>query len=152
MTDKLKLRPISANDIEQITELDHLTSGESRRGFFEKRFESQQRDPDGYISLAAIENGSLGGFLLARILDGEFGHRERVAVLDAVGVHPERQGRGIGRTLMNELDRIMTSRGAVELHTQTEWNQPGIMDFFSAMGFALAPRLVLERSTDNLDF
>lgn len=151
-TAKVELRPISTNDMEQLVELDQKTTGESRRGFFNKRFSAQQKTPEAFISLAAISEGNLAGFVFARVLDGEFGHEKPVAVLDAIGVDPDIQGHGIGGQLLAELDRIMESRNVDELHTQADWNNPRMVDFFSAMGFQLAPRLVLERSAERVEF
>ena len=151
-TAEVELRPISINDMEQLVELDNKTTGESRRGFFNKRFSVQQNTPEAFISLAAITGGNLAGFVFARVLDGEFGHENPVAVLDAIGVDPEVQGHGVGSQLMAELDRIMASRNVDELHTQADWNNPRMVDFFSALGFQLAPRLVLERPAERVEF
>lgn len=149
---KTNLRPVSANDLEQISVLDEQVSGESRRGFFEKRLKLQAQEPNAFISLAAISSNKLAGFLFAQLLDGEFGRNEPVAVLDAIGVDPDQQGKSIGRQLIAELDRIMEQRGVATLHTQANWNQPGLAEFFSSVGFELAPRLVLERPAERVEF
>lgn len=149
---KADLRPVSANDLDQVAALDEQVSGESRRGFFEKRLALQAKAPEAFISLAAISGNQLAGFLFAQLLDGEFGHREPVAVLDAIGVAPDQQGKSVGRQLIDELDRIMAKRGVDELHTQASWNQPGLAEFFSSVGFELAPRLVLERPVERVEF
>ncbi len=149
---KTDLRPVSANDLDQVAVLDEQVSGESRRGFFEKRLKLQAKEPEAFISLAAISGSQLVGFLFAQLLDGEFGHREPVAVLDAIGVAPDQQGKSVGRQLMAELDRIMEKRGVAELHTQASWHQPGLAEFFSSVGFELAPRLVLERPAERVEF
>lgn len=148
----VKLRPISTNDLDQLVELDQKTTGDSRRGFFTKRFSAQQRTPEAFISLAAVSGEKLAGFVFARVLDGEFGHQKPVAVLDAIGVEPDEQGHGVGKRLMAELDRIMESRNVDELHSQADWNTPALVNFFSAMGFRLAPRVVLERSAERVEF
>ncbi|GAB4360083.1 MAG: hypothetical protein Kow006_29660 [Gammaproteobacteria bacterium] len=147
-----KVRPISANDLEQVVELDRKSSGESRRGFFSKRFSAQQQTPEAFISLAAIAGDNLVGFVFARVLDGEFGLQKPVAVLDAIGVDPSEQGHGVGKQLIAELDRVMESRNVDELHSQADWNTPGLVSFFSAMDFKLAPRLVLERPAERVEF
>ncbi len=151
-TSNVELRPISTNDMEQLVELDQKTTGESRRGFFQKRFSAQETTPEAFISLAAIAGGKLAGFVFARVLDGEFGHEKPVAVLDAIGVDPDIQGHGVGSQLMGELDRIMEKRNVDELHTQADWNNPRMVDFFSAMDFKLAPRQVLERTAERVEF
>ena len=149
---KTDLRPVSANDLDQIAVLDEQVSGESRRGFFEKRLKMQAKEPKAFISLAAISGNKLAGFLFAHLQDGEFGRNEPVAVLDAIGVAPDQQGKSVGRQLIAELDRIMGQRGVDELYSQANWNQPGMVEFFSSVGFELAPRLVLERPAERVDF
>ena len=42
--------------------------------------------------------------------------------------------------------------GASEMRTQAQWDRPGLVEFFSAAGFRLSPRLVLERPTEYVNF
>lgn len=46
---KTDLRPVSANDLDQIAVLDEQVSGDSRRGFFEKRLKMQAKEPNAFI-------------------------------------------------------------------------------------------------------
>jgi L-amino acid N-acyltransferase YncA len=130
--------------------IDRAHSGHSRRRFFEKRFAAAAVQPDDYIHIGAVRGGSLRGFAIARILRGEFGHRHAVAVLDALGVEPESRERGIGQALMEELAAIMRRSEVHVLQSQTGWTNHDLLRFFHACGFALAPRLILERSVTEL--
>ena len=89
---------------------------------------------------------------LGHLLDGEFGGLERVAVLDAVAIDPAAQRQGLARKLVGEFDRNARERGASEMRTQAQWDRPGLVEFFSAAGFRLSPRLVLERPTEYVNF
>lgn len=149
---KFTVRPLAGTDFEAVIELDRISGGISRRGFFEKRERAMQHDPDVFIGLAACNSERLVGFVTASILDGEFGGDKRVAVLDALAVAPSHRGVGVGHLLMQELSSEVRQRGGRELQTQAQWNQPGLMDFFNSAGFTLAPRLVLERSTEDIGF
>ncbi len=140
---------LSVNDLDRIVSLDRRTSGTSRRGFVEKRLAAQELHPDAFVSIGALQDEELVGFTFCHIIEGEFGGAELVAVLDAIGVVPERQSEGIGNAMLGELDRRVRERGCRELRTQARWNQRGLLDFFSRTGFSLAPRLVLECSTDR---
>ena len=148
----IKLCPFTGSDLDAVIALDKVNSGDSRRGFFEKRNQAIQREPDGFIGLVAYDGDELVGFALASVLDGEFGSERTVAVLDSLGVSPGRRGKGIGKMLLQSMIDAVRDRGGCELQTQAEWTQPGLMDFFSSAGFRLAPRLVLERSTDEIAF
>ncbi|HML06928.1 MAG TPA: GNAT family N-acetyltransferase [Xanthobacteraceae bacterium] len=91
-------------------------------------------------------DGALRGFAFARVLHGEFGQRDAVGVLDAIGVEAESRERGIGHLLMHELWEIMASRGVRALQSQADWTNHDLLRFFAAVGFELAPRLALQRS------
>jgi GNAT superfamily N-acetyltransferase len=147
-----KARPLSENDVEQVIAIDRAHSGHARRRFFEKRFAAAKARPDDYIQVGAVGGGSLRGFAIARILRGEFGHEQPVAVLDAIGVEAHSEGLGIGEALMNELRDAMRRNGVHSLQSQADWTSHSLLRFFEASGFKLAPRIALERSvSDPLD-
>ncbi|MGL1832153.1 GNAT family N-acetyltransferase [Rhodocyclaceae bacterium SMB388] len=148
----LRLRRLEQRDIEQLVRLDRASSGEARNGFFERRLRAETTWPDGFFSCVAEQGDAVVGFILGHLLDGEFGVRSRVAVLDAISVDPAHQRHGLARTLMSEFDRSAVERGAKEMRTQAQWDQPGLVEFFSAAGFRLAPRVVLERPTEFVNF
>ena len=148
----ITVRALTGADFERIIELDRINSGSSRRGFFEKRRHAMEHNPEVFIGLAACAGERLVGFIMATVLNGEFGGTRRVAVLDTLGVDPDHRRVGVGHELMRELIAEIKRRGGHGLRTQVEWNQPGLMDFFSSVGFSLAPRLVLERSTEEIAF
>jgi len=133
-------------DVERVIAIDRAHTGRSRRRFFEKRFAAAAARPQDFIPIGIHRGGALRGYAIVRILRGEFGREQAVAVLDAVGVEPHSRERGIGRALIDaliaELDRV----GVRSLQSQAAWNNDDLMRFFAASGFVLAPRLVLECS------
>ena len=146
----IEITQIGAESLENVAELDQATNGNFRRDFFVKRFEAQEKNTEAFISKAASENGKMIGFACCHMLKGEFGSDELIAVLDAIAVDPASQGHGVGHELMAKLMAEIRSRGGRELQTQAGWDQPGVLDFFSATGFRMAPDLILERSTPRL--
>jgi ribosomal protein S18 acetylase RimI-like enzyme len=141
-----KARPLSENDVERVIAIDRAHSGHARRRFFEKRFAAAKARPDDYIQLGAVWGGSLRGFVIARVLRGEFGHEQPVAVLDALGVEAHSQELGIGEALINELREVMRRNGVRSLQSQADWTNQSLLRFFEASGFQLAPRIALQRS------
>ena len=141
---RFNYRPLGADDLDTVVELDRRSGGTSRHGFITKRLTNQERHPDAFISIAALTDDVIAGFVFCHIIEGEFGATERMAVLDAIGVDPDRQGQGVGHGLLENLVDEIRQRGGRELRTQARWNQRGLIDFFSSTGFSLAPRLVLE--------
>ncbi len=135
-------------DLDSVADLDRRSGGVSRHGFIRKRLASQERDPELFISIAAMTDDVLVGFVFCHIIEGEFGGAERMAVLDAMGVDPDYRGLGFGHQMLDNLIAEVRERGGRELRTQAGWNQRGLVDFFSRTGFSLAPRLVLECGPD----
>jgi ribosomal protein S18 acetylase RimI-like enzyme len=143
-------RPLSKEDIERLLTIDRAHVGHSRRRFFDKRFAAASAHPDDFIHFGVMRGGSLRGFVMARIVRGEFGREDAIAVLDALGVEPVSQERGIGQALIDELARVLRGRGVASLHSQAEWKNHNLLRFFDASGFRLAPRLGLERPVAEL--
>ena len=85
------------------------------------------------------------GHALAHMLDGEFGVRKRVAVLDAIGTSQSVRGHGGARALVKELQLTARASGAHALRTQALWSNVSMMRFLAAVGFRLGTRIVLDR-------
>lgn len=150
-----KIRPLRAADLGAVIAIDTANTGRARRGFFEKRLAAVKRDPDLFLAFAveagAVEAGAvekdkaLAGFLIARIFRGEFGASEPIASIDAIGVAPDRQSRGLGHALMEGLETSLRKRGVFEIRSQDAWTGGALMRFFAGTGFELAPIWVLDR-------
>jgi ribosomal protein S18 acetylase RimI-like enzyme len=148
-----KVRALRPDDLDAVVTLDAANVGRARRGFFVTRLEAVKRDPKMFLAVAIEDGGELAGFVIARIFRGEFGTAEPVASIDAVGVDAAKQGRGLGRSLMDGLEAAMRERGIAEVMSQDLWSGAPLMRFFAACGFELAPRWVLERPLDEpIDF
>lgn len=143
-------RPLISSDLEQVIGIDQVHIGRSRRHFFEKRFAAASRHPEDFLHVGIMAGGRLRGFVIARILRGEFGHKDVVAVLDAVGVDTQCRDRGIGQTLMEELIKLARRRGVRLLHSQANWTGADLLHFFDSAGFVMAPRVALERQVSEL--
>jgi N-acetylglutamate synthase-like GNAT family acetyltransferase len=140
------LRPLQPDDAERVIAIDRAHSGHSRRSFFEKRLAAAKAHPDDFIHVGVTRNGALCGFAMARILRGEFGRESSIAVLDGLGVETENRERGVGKALMDGLTQDMRRMGVQSLQSQAVWTNDGLLRFFAAAGFELAPRHALERS------
>ena len=143
------LRPLGPEDLDRVVEIDRRLVGRSRRGFFEKRLAAALRGADKVIAVAVEDGGSLNGYAIARIQLGAFGGVDPIAILDAIGVDPEYQGRGLGRRLMEGTVRGMERVGVREIRTQVDWTDHALLRLLAVSGFSLAPRLVLERPTSR---
>jgi len=140
------VRPLRSTDLERVIAIDSAHVGEPRRRFFEKRLAHAKRHPEDFVHVGVVRKDTLVGFAFARVLRGEFGRQQVIATLDAVGVDRDSQEHGVGRALMDGITRIMREKKVQSLQSQADWTNHGLLRFFDASGFGLAPRLVLERS------
>lgn len=140
------IRVLDAADLEAVVAIDRAHAGRSRRHFFEKHFAAAAAHPDDFVQIGAIQDGSLRGFVFARLSRGEFGRDDLVAVIDALGVEPGREARGLGRALMDRLVGVAKQKGVHSLHSQAGWADHRLLHFFDVCGFHLSPRIVLDRA------
>jgi ribosomal protein S18 acetylase RimI-like enzyme len=149
MTSKTTIRPLRRTDAEAVVKIDRERSGRSRTEFYAKRFQTLADDPRASVAVAAVHGTEVVGFAFARVLDGEFGGAAPVGALDAIGVVPEQAREGVATALLAGLEAALAQRGVRELRTQVDWTEHGMAAFFSASGFQLSPRVVLERSLER---
>ena len=148
ITKNMKVRPLKATDLDQVVDIDKRIVGWSRRGFFEKRVQAAIDRPDSYVVVGTVDGTTLVGYAIARIHGGDFGTKGRTAVLDAIGVDPCAQAKGVGILLMDGLDDVLRKKDVQEICTQSDWHYHGLLKYFDAMGFEVAPAYVLERQVD----
>ena len=150
---KGKLRSLRPDDLESVIAIDAANVGRRRRGFFEKRLDAVRSDSELFITLAVEYEDTLAGFLIARIICGEFGTAAPIASIDTIGVAPEQQGKGLGSTLLAGLETAARERGIFEVMSQELWSGSALMGFFSSAGFEVAPRWIIERGLrEAIDF
>lgn len=133
--------------IEQLIAIDFVHTGRVRRRFFEKRLTAVRHHPQDFALVTVRRGSAVAGFAIARLLSGEFGRQECIAVLDVIGVEPESREEGVGKQLMQLLNDDLRRRGVSSLQSQVKWTNRQMLRLMRASGFTLAPRLVLERLT-----
>ena len=136
-----RLRPA---DLEPVISLDAKILGRRREEFYKLKLKAALAETGIEVSLAAELDGGFVGFLLAKVYYGEFGMMERVAVLDAIGVHPDFKGRGIGSALIDQLRTNLLGLGIAKLQTEVSWQNLEMLSFFNREGFEPASRLCLD--------
>ena len=147
---ELTFRSLYPEDINQVSKIESNLTGSQRKDFLEKRLVAATAVPDSFITCAALDGERLTGYGFARILEGEFGARSAVAVLDTIGVDPDHQGKGIGKKVMSGIERRMKNKNISTLQTQVAWTNHAMIRFFASTGFMLATGQVIERDTSPL--
>ncbi|MFN8062332.1 MAG: GNAT family N-acetyltransferase [Vicinamibacterales bacterium] len=138
------IRNLRPADLAAVIAIDALDTGLRRAEFYQLKLKQALSDTGIMVSLGAELDGLLVGFLLARVYYGEFGVLGRVAVLDAIGVHPDFQGRHVGSALIDQLRTNLLGLGIATLRTEVGWDNLAMIQFFHRERFAPAPRLCLD--------
>jgi len=146
--DELVVRNLRPSDLDRVIAVDARLTGRHRDEFFRHKLEQAFHDTGIQISLAVEADESLVGFLLARVYYGEFGRTEPVAVLDAMGVHPDFAHRGAGRGLLAQLCTNLRGLGLRRLQTEVGWEHLDLLCFFHGQGFEPAKRICLDLDLD----
>ena len=141
---KIVVRGLKPEDLESVVAVDAKATGRRREEYFKIKLKQNLAETGIKVSLAAEVDGTLRGFLLARVYYGEFGTLEPVAVLDTLGVHPLSRGMGVGAALMEQLLVNLAGLGVGTLRTEIAWEDALLLGFFHHQGFKPAPRLCLE--------
>lgn len=144
------LRPLRPEDLSAVVELDRLSSGTSRRGYFEKRLQAALRKPREHLQYALTAPQGLIGFLLARRAGGEYGRPDEVVVLETIGVDLALRRHGLGQRMLAGLEQWMGAHAISSLVTQVDWRNHSMLKFLAGAGFRLAPRAILERSVERV--
>lgn len=142
--ERVVVRGLRPEDLEAVIGLDARNTGRRRDEYFRMKLQQNLVESGIKISLAADLDGSLVGFLLARVHYGEFGRMEPAAVLDTIDVHPDFRGVGIGGALLRQLRLNLKGLRVPRLQTEVSWDPPELLTFFHHEGFRPAPRFCLD--------
>ena len=149
LTTSLTIRALARSDLDAVVAIDAAIEGRSRRAYVERRLAAALREPKLHAQFAACSEDGVDGFILARVLEGEFGRTEPGLRLELVAVRADARGRGVGRRLFDALVQWAVRHGVGDLRTGASWRDAGMLRWLDAMGFELAPNLVLERAVGD---
>ena len=84
-------------------------------------------DPDGFIV------GEIGGRVIASAMFGYDGHRGSVFYL---AVHPEHQGGGVGRVLMDHIEEVLLETGCPKINVMVRHDNDEASRFYERIGYS----------------
>jgi ribosomal protein S18 acetylase RimI-like enzyme len=142
--DLVVVRTLQPSDLEAIVVIDAASVGRRRDRFLAQKVTAALSDTGIAVSLAAVVDDHVVGFVLARLYYGEFGVLEPAAVLDVLGVHPGYRGRHVAAALIDQLRTNLLGVGIKTLQTEVQWENPDLVTFFQHEGFMIAPRICLD--------
>ncbi len=144
-TDRIPVRRLDSGDLDAVVKMDADATGVQRREFYRAKLARALEDSSVQLSLAAEQDGMPVGFLIVTFYYGEFGMPETVAVIEAIGVHPEYRGRQVARALMRQLEMNLGALGVETVRTEVSWDQLELVQFLAHFGFEPAPRFCLQK-------
>jgi GNAT superfamily N-acetyltransferase len=148
-TQPVAVRTLAAADLAQVVAIDAALEGRPRRNYVERRLAAALRDPALHAQFAAIDDRGLTGYILARVLEGEFGRSGRSLRLELVGVRPDAHGHHVGARLFEALSLWARRHAIGDLRTQAAWNDFAMLRWLDAMGFELAPNTIVDCAVDG---
>src|SRR3569832_2847350 len=143
---QLTLRALAREDLAAVVAIDAAIEGRSRGSYVERRLAAALREPALHAQFAACDAHGLSGYILARVLEGEFGRSEPALRLEMVGLRSGARGHGNGARLFQVLADWGRRRGVRHVHTTATWRDATMLGWLGAMGFTLAHTYVLEAS------
>ena len=141
---RLAIRPLQREDLGAVVAIDAAIEGRTRRAYFQRRLDAALRAPKLHVQIAAVDESGLAGYLLARVLEGEFGRQAPGLRLEVVGVRGDAMGHHVGARLFGALCDFGRRHAHVDVRTAAAWNAHRMLAWFDAMGFQLAPNQVLD--------
>jgi ribosomal protein S18 acetylase RimI-like enzyme len=145
----IAVRALAATDLDEVVAIDATAETRTRRDYIERRLQAACREPSLHAQFAAVDGQGLAGFVLARVLQGEFGRHQPALRIELVGVRPGLRGRGVGSQLYAALAAWGARHGARELHTTADWQRTDMLRWFHRLGFQLAPHHVVDCAVDG---
>lgn len=143
-TDPFTIRALTRDDLPAVVAIDAALEGRSRRDYVERRLAAALREPKLHAQFAACDESGLAGYILAHVLQGEFGHSEPGLRLEMVGLREGARGHGGGAQLFQVLTDWGRRHGIRDVHTTATWRDATMLGWLNAMGFRLAPSYVLD--------
>jgi len=156
MTTKLTIRSLNENDLDAVVEIDRKILGKPRRNYWRRKMAYADIYPR--PALVAETDQKVVGFILGYVSGWEFGVPDTAGWIDTIGVDPDYQNQGIGKTLFKSLIENFRRTGKEErpeakesriegvnvVYTLVRWNDWNLLRFFHKMGFKKGDMISLE--------
>jgi len=144
--DTVMVRSLSQADLDSVVRIDAKITGQDRRAYFERKFQEVLFESGVRISLIAEMDGSVVGFMMARVDFGEFGRAATEAVVDTLGVAKAFRSQHVGQALLSQLLANLSSLQVESVRSEVEWDNFGLLGFLESCGFNPSQRLALSCS------
>ena len=143
-SETIVIRTMNESDLEAVVRIDAERSGRRRPRYFELMLQRALKFAGLQVSLIAVVDGAVAGYLIGSLYYGEYGITEPSASIDAIGVATHRRRQGVGHALLRQFRTNVGAIGATTIRTEVDWDDFDLLPFFHGEGFAPSRRLCLE--------
>lgn len=143
-TETATVRTMLASDLEAVVRIDSEAGGRRRPRYFELMLQRALQFAGLQVSLVAIVDGGVAGYLIGSLYYGEYGITEPNASIDAIGVAAHLRRQRVGHALLQQFRSNLAAIGVTTIRTEVDWDDFDLMPFFHSEGFAPSKRLCLE--------
>lgn len=141
--DLIEVRSMTADDLDAIVRIDRKLTGRDRHDYYSGKLSEMMGDAGVRVSLVAVDDGMVIGFIMARVDYGEYGRAEPAAVIDTIGVYPGLGGNGVAKALMSQLLANLSVLQVETVRTTVRWNNFSLLGYLNKVGFKPAQQLVM---------
>ena len=138
------LRRLARTDLDAVVAMDASALHRSRRPYFERRLAAALRAPARHVQFALDDGDALAGYVLARMLEGEFGRGRRALVIEALGAGEVARSHGVLSRLLAALVDDARRLGIPEIRTEAAWNDHTRVRWLDDSGFTLAANHIVD--------
>lgn len=135
---QLQIRLLEAKDVEPICRIDAELSGTDRGELLKKRLSRALMPGRVNISLVAVDDGQVVGFVLGDVVVGDYGSVDAMANLDTIGVRKAFQHKGVALQLLQAFANNLRALRVEHVHTQVGVQDWELLRFFGRVGFRQA--------------
>ncbi len=127
------IREIKMEDADAVSSIYSSIVKESEKIDF-GRIIQEQIHSRGMANFVAEYRGKVVGFMITYTLSGGFGI-DKSAWIAMVGVDLKYMGKGIGKSLADEVFKFYKDRGINNIYTSVRWDSTDLLSFFKTLRF-----------------
>ncbi|RMG57049.1 MAG: GNAT family N-acetyltransferase [Deltaproteobacteria bacterium] len=147
MEGEIRIRRMNVNDVESVLAIDEKITGRPHEAQWESKIlEHLSSNPLG--CLVAEVDGRVVGFVIGTIRGWEFGI-PKCGWIEIVGVDPDYRRKGVARALIDALEPFFRMNSVPSVKTMIDWNDGGLVSFFSSLGFKRSEYIILEKPLEE---
>lgn len=146
-----EIRRASADDLDQVIDLDARTTGQSKPEYWKDIFErygSRRLDERFFLVAQPTKDDPIIGLIVGEVREWEFGS-EQCGWIFAISVDPDWREQKVGTALFNAICDSFQKAGITKIRTMTRRDNPLHMSFFRGEGMVAGPFIQLELNLDD---